>query len=168
MTTTAIHRHPGEGAAPAPRLRRVLAWLWAGPNTLLGLGLGAMVWAMGGQVRRCGPALEFSGGRAGRWWAGTRLGQRFCAVTLGHAIVAVDAASLQRLRAHEWVHVHQTERWGPLFLPAYLISGAWQGLRGRGAYRGNPFEGQACSWAAQQAALARWGQADASAGDRHG
>ncbi len=33
--------------------------------------------------------------------------------------------------------------WGPLFLPAYLLAGAWQGLRGRRPYWDNPFEVEA-------------------------
>ena len=46
-------------------------------------------------------------------------------------------------RAHERVHVRQCEAWGPFFIPAYLIAGAWAWLRGEGAYEGNYFERQA-------------------------
>ncbi len=67
----------------------------------------------------------------------------FAAITLGHVIVGTHPAELQRLRAHEQVHVHQCERWGLFFLPAYLLAGAWQWLHGRHAYRDNPFEVEA-------------------------
>jgi hypothetical protein len=58
-------------------------------------------------------------------------------------ILGTHAQQLACLRAHERVHVRQCERWGPLFLPAYLVAGAWQWARGRNAYRDNPFEVEA-------------------------
>ena len=67
----------------------------------------------------------------------------FAAITLGHVIVGTHAGELDRLRAHEQVHVRQCERWGPLFLPAYALAGVWQWLRGRDAYWDNPFEVEA-------------------------
>jgi hypothetical protein len=50
---------------------------------------------------------------------------------------------LAALRSHEQVHVRQYERWGVLFVPAYLASSAWQLLRGRHVYRDNWFEREA-------------------------
>ncbi len=41
--------------------------------------------------------------------------------------------------------MRQYQRWGPLFLPAYLFASAWQLVRGRHAYRDNPFERDACA-----------------------
>ena len=39
--------------------------------------------------------------------------------------------------------MRQAERWGPFFLPAYLVAGAVQLLQGRDPYRDNPFEVEA-------------------------
>ncbi|MCA9045877.1 MAG: hypothetical protein KDA69_16235, partial [Planctomycetaceae bacterium] len=65
------------------------------------------------------------------------------AMTLGHVIIGLDAEVLDRCREHEWVHVRQYERWGPLFLPAYLGCSLYLWLVGRDAYRENPFEVEA-------------------------
>ena len=64
----------------------------------------------------------------------------WAALTLGHVVLAVDAACLQQWRNHERVHVRQFERWGPLMGPAYVLESVWQGLRGRRPYRDNRFE----------------------------
>jgi hypothetical protein len=58
-------------------------------------------------------------------------------------IVGLSERDLALLREHEHVHVRQCERWGAFFLPAYLLAAAWQALRGRGAWRDNPFEREA-------------------------
>ncbi len=68
---------------------------------------------------------------------------RFCAITLGHVVIGIDAPTLTRWRAHERVHVQQYERWGVVFFLAYPLASVWQGLRGRRMYRDNPFEVQA-------------------------
>ncbi|HWP11656.1 MAG TPA: hypothetical protein VNN06_07530, partial [Ramlibacter sp.] len=65
---------------------------------------------------------------------------RFCAITFGHVILAVDQVSLCAARAHEQVHVRQYERWGPFFIPAYLLSSLVQVARGRRPYLDNRFE----------------------------
>ena len=59
------------------------------------------------------------------------------AMTLGHVVLGRDADCLERTRAHERVHVRQTERLGALFPFAYLDSSAWALLRGRHYYRDN-------------------------------
>ena len=64
-------------------------------------------------------------------------------MTLGHVVLGRDQASLDRSRAHERVHVRQAERWGPLFLPAYLAASVWSLLRGRHYYQDNCFEREA-------------------------
>lgn len=112
--------------------------LWAAPNTLIGLALGLLLLPLGARIRRVGGALEIAALRQPprRPWP-------FAAITFGHVILGTHAQALERLRAHEQVHVRQCERWGPLFLPAYLLAGAWQGLRGRDVYRDNPFEVEA-------------------------
>jgi hypothetical protein len=60
-------------------------------------------------------------------------------------VVAVDADTLERTRAHERVHVTQSERWGVLFPVAYLAASAVIALRGGDPYRDNPFEQEARS-----------------------
>lgn len=122
---------------------RLLRYLWAAPYTALGLLLGLLVLAAGGQWRLHDGVLEFFGGRIGRLLAAMPERLRFSAMTLGHVILAVDRSALVQLRPHEQVHVLQYERWGPLFLPAYLFSSLVQLLRGRNPYRENHFERQA-------------------------
>jgi hypothetical protein len=65
------------------------------------------------------------------------------AIAFGHIVAAQTRELLAVTRAHKRVHVLQCERWGPFFMPAYLLAGAWSWLHGRGAYRGNYFERQA-------------------------
>lgn len=112
--------------------------LWALPNSLLGLAFGLLLWPLGARMRRVDGVLEIAafGQRPRHRWP-------FDAITLGHVVLGTHALELDRLRAHERVHVRQYERWGPLFLPAYLMAGAWQFLRGRNAYWDNPFEVEA-------------------------
>lgn len=123
-------------------VRRAALLAWAGPTTLAGLGL-AVLAGPGARWRRGPGGLEVSGG----WlpallrWAPIPGGA--AAVALGHAILARDQAALDRHREHELVHVRQAERWGPLFLPAYLLAGAWQLVKGRHPYHDNPFEAEA-------------------------
>ena len=54
-----------------------------------------------------------------------------------------DVECLDTSREHELVHVRQYERWGPVFIPAYLLSSLCLWLRGRDAYFDNPFEREA-------------------------
>lgn len=122
---------------------RWLRYLWAAPNTLLGLVLGAIGVLFGASVRREQGVLEFWGGGIGRQLARLPQPLSFSAMTLGHVILAVDRSALAQLRPHERVHVRQYERWGPLFLPAYALSSLVQLLRGRNPYRENHFERQA-------------------------
>ncbi len=125
-------------AATRSRLQRWARVLWASPNSLIGLAFGLLLLPLGARMRRVDGALEIAALRQcpRRRWP-------FTAITFGHVIVGTHDAELQRLRAHEQVHVRQCERWGPLFLPAYLLAGAWQWLRGRSAYWDNPFEVEA-------------------------
>lgn len=118
---------------------RLLVWLWAAPWSLLGLLLGTLAWIGGARWERVDGALEIAGGRMARWLA-------VCgphgidAIAFGHVVLGRDAATLAALRAHEHAHVRQYERWGPAFVPAYLLGSAWQWLRGRRPYLDNPFE----------------------------
>ncbi|WP_066253148.1 hypothetical protein [Hydrogenophaga flava] len=123
---------------PAGRLGRWARWLWASPNTLIGLALGLLLLPFGARLRIVDGVIEIAARRAPprRRWP-------FTAITFGHVVIGTHAQELQRLRAHERVHVRQCERWGPLFLPAYLLAGAWQWVCGRDAYWDNPFEVEA-------------------------
>jgi hypothetical protein len=117
------------------------AWLWASPWTVVGLIAGVVGLATGGRMqRRCG-VIEFSGGAVS--WLLARLPYRPAAMTLGHVVLGQCPAMLDHCRTHELVHVRQYERWGPLFIPAYLASSAIIWLRGGDPYRDNPFEREA-------------------------
>jgi hypothetical protein len=121
----------------------LVRYAWASPATLVGLLLGLFALALGARVRGVHGCLEFAGG--GLRGAIARLPRpcRFCAITLGHVIVCVDARSLDAVRAHEHVHVRQYECFGALFFPLYLGSSLVQLARGRDPYRDNHFEREA-------------------------
>lgn len=123
---------------------RPLAYLWASPYTALGLLVGAVGYLTGGRLRVRDGVIEAWGGilrpllqRCVPFPGGAM------AITLGHVVVGRSDDALALTRSHERVHVRQYERWGPLFLPAYLAGSAWGLVRRRGVYRGNPFERQA-------------------------
>ena len=61
-------------------------------------------------------------------------------MTLGHVVIGRDQQSLDVSRKHERAHVRQCERWGPLFIPAYLGCSLVLLLCRRDAYHENPFE----------------------------
>jgi Domain of unknown function (DUF4157) len=125
----------------APAARSLRGYVWAAPNSLVGLVGGLTTGRR--PVRWRGVLLfeDATGGLARflRW-------RGFAAITLGHVIVTNRRAS-DGLLAHELEHVAQAERWGPLYFPAYLLGS----VRG---YRRNPFERAARRTAAViQAAL---------------
>jgi Domain of unknown function (DUF4157) len=110
-----------------PEARSLWGYVWAAPNSLVGL--------VGGLTTRRRPVrwrgvllFEDAAGGLARFlrWRG------FTAITLGHVIVA-NARLGDEVLAHELAHVAQHERWGPLYYPAYLAAS----VRG---YRRNPFE----------------------------
>ena len=137
------------------RMNRVLRYLWAAPYTLVGVVLGTAGVLAGGRWRVHRGVLEFFGGRIGKALSGMPRSLGFSAMTLGHVILAVDRSALVQLRDHEEVHVRQYERWGPLFVPAYLLSSLLQLLRGRNPYRENHFERQAYALTAARRRVAR-------------
>jgi hypothetical protein len=134
------------------RARRILGYGWAAPYTVLGMLLGCVALLAGGWWRTRAGVIEFSGGQAGRLLARLPKPFSFCAMTLGHVVLGTDADTLDRVRGHEQVHVRQYERWGPLFLPAYLLSSLTQLLCGRRPYRDNRFEREAYAKEADAAA----------------
>ena len=120
-------------------MRRLLAYVWASPGTLLGL-----VFAPFGRTRVVEGVLEVAGGAAAfllRRAVPMRGGAS--AMTLGHVVLGRDEAALERTRRHERAHVAQYERWGPLFIPLYLGASFALFLSGRDAYAENPFEREA-------------------------
>jgi hypothetical protein len=125
------------------RVWRIAGYAWAAPYTAFGLALGVLVVLSGGTARREQDTVEIGGGALGN--ALSRLPPRlgFCAITLGHVVLGLDHDTLAIVRAHEQVHVGQYARWGPLFVPAYVLSSLWQALRGRRPYRDNHFEREA-------------------------
>ena len=122
---------------------RLLAYLWAFPTTLLGLLFLPLALLSGG-VQVVDGVLELHG----RWISYflshfTLLKGGAAAMTLGHVVLARDRGLLEATRSHERVHVRQCERWGPLFIPAYVSASLVLWLRGRRAYEDNPFEREA-------------------------
>ena len=124
-------------------LTRGACYLWAAPITLVGIAIAIAAWPrahaaiVDGVIEVQGPWLRW----ALRHLVPLRGGA--AAITFGHVVLARDQASLDFTRAHERVHVRQYERWGALFVPAYLTAGLWAALRGGHAYFDNPFEREA-------------------------
>ena len=115
--------------------------VWTLPNTLFGFLLGITGLLFGGKMRFVRGAFEFHGA-AVRWMLG-RLPNQIRAITLGHSILGIDQRSLDLARDHEHVHVAQYERWGPFFIPAYLLASLYLKLGGKDPYYDNPFEKKA-------------------------
>jgi hypothetical protein len=107
---------------------RTLGYVWALPNTLLGLVLGLLSFQ---RPRLDGEVIVFDRARRGFLWAFGRRGWR--AITLGHVVLATRRLE-GSLRKHELTHVRQQARLGPLFLPSYLALHVFTG------YEKNPFE----------------------------
>lgn len=123
---------------------QLLAYLWASPNTFVGLVGALVVRLTGGQWSVHTGVVEAQGG-----WARPVLA-RFpfvrngaSAITIGHVVIAQTQAELDRTRTHERVHVRQFSRWGPFFAFAYVFAGIWQWAHGNDPYRDNPFEVEA-------------------------
>ena len=118
-------------------VRRSAAYVWAGPTSLMGPLAIALT---APSLRVVAGVLEAQGPGVARLL--DLLSPRFAvlAMTLGHVVIARDTAALDETRAHERVHVRQAERWGPVFVPAYLLASAVAWATGGDAYADNPFE----------------------------
>ena len=82
-------------------------------------------------------------------------------MTLGHVVLGLDRDALEWSRDHERVHVRQCERWGPLFLPAYLLASAYLWFRGRRFYtKTTPSSGR-------RTAPPTWNRSGGSVSGRH-
>lgn len=128
----------GLGAA-AHAVARVSGYLWAGPNTLIGLML-AMLALRGGRLTLAGGVLEAAGGGVRGFLRRFPVRGNVLALTLGHVVLASDEAAMAEFRNHELVHVRQYARWGPLFLPAYAAASLIALARRRDPYLENAFE----------------------------
>ena len=118
---------------------KILVYIWTSPNSLVGLCVGGVGLVTGGGVQHKRGCLEFYGGLVS-WFLRRIGGHGVLAMTLGHTILGQNADALQVARDHEQVHVRQYERWGPLFIPAYLICSAVLWFQKKDCYRDNPFE----------------------------
>lgn len=123
------------------RVLRTLSVIWASPGTLVGLVIGTVGLASGGTWQLHSGVLEFYGGFVTRFLG--MMPVRAAAMTFGHVVLGQTSESLEFTRTHERVHVKQYERWGPFFIPAYLLFSAALWIAGRDAYRDNPFEVEA-------------------------
>jgi hypothetical protein len=97
----------------------------------------------GGRGQARDGTWAFSGGGATAFLRYCPLVRGASAMTLGHVILGQTGDDLDLSYEHELVHVRQYERWGPLFVPAYLAAAVWQRLQGRHPYWDNPFEREA-------------------------
>ena len=126
------------------RVPLVLRYLWALPTTSIGLLFLLPTLLTGGGARWVEGVLEIHGGVAAlflRYMTPLKGGAN--AMTLGHVVLGRTPGLLELTRRHERVHVRQVERWGPLFIPAYIIASIMTGVRGGRYYRDNPFEREA-------------------------
>jgi len=130
--------------------RRALAYGWALPTTALGLALVAVALATGAGALVVEGVVEAHGGILDAFLRRcVPLRGRASAMTLGHVVVGRDPDALARTRAHERVHVRQVERWGPFFVPAYMIASLMVAIRGGHYYIDNRFERDAVATSAR-------------------
>jgi hypothetical protein len=125
-------------------LSRLLRYVWASPNTLIGLCFVLAARLTGGSIAVVRGVVEVHGGFATAFLRrGLPLIGSGAAMTLGHVILGQDQSCLDHSRAHEHVHVEQYEKWGPFFLPSYGAACLYLWWKGRDPYRDNPFEKEA-------------------------
>jgi hypothetical protein len=118
-------------------------YAWPAVYTVIGLTFLAVPWRGERKLVRYRGTLGVVGPAVERLLKHAMVPGGAAAMTLGHTILAVDEAAFYGTWTHEIVHVRQYERWGVLFVPAYLISSIWIKARGGDAYWDNPFEVQA-------------------------
>ena len=146
MTLSALHPR----SVPRPtsllrRLSRLLVYAWTFPTTFVGLLFLPLTFvSRTGGARVVDGVLELYGGPVAFFLRRcTLLRGGASAMTLGHVVLGRDRTLLDLTRSHERVHVRQCERWGPLFIPAYLLASVAVLLRGGRPYEDNPFEREA-------------------------
>ena len=111
--------------------------------TLLGLLIGLLALAHKAKFQVLDGVIEVHGAVPKLLLRALPLRGGVAAITLGHVVVGQDGECLMRTREHERAHVRQCERWGPFFIPAYLVASVWAFLLGGHVYRDNWFERQA-------------------------
>ncbi len=118
----------------------VVRTLWAAPWSLVGLLIGVLGLLSGGHVQRKGRVLELYGGCLPTilhffpFYSGSPV------ATFGQVVLGRSSRHLNACRMHQLVHVRQYERWGLLFVPAYLSCSVAMWFRGKHPYYDNPFE----------------------------
>lgn len=120
------------------RFLTAVQYVWAFPWTVIGLTIGLIGIATGGKAKRHGLVMEFHSG--GVRWLLERFPNNVMAMTIGFTVIGLTAAALEVSREHERVHVAQYGRWGPFFVPAYLIASLVAWSQGKTAYMDNAFE----------------------------
>lgn len=125
------------------RLGRVLIYLWASPTSLVGVLTFLLGRARGARATVVDGVLEVHGPGIERLLAALPVGFSVQAITFGHVVLGRDRAALDRTRSHERAHVGQCQRWGPAFIPAYLLASCVAWIAGGDAYLDNAFERQA-------------------------
>ena len=126
------------------RAKSLSRYVWALPNSFVGLLFLPIVFFTNGGFQVVGGVLELHGSVVS--WV-----LRHCvplpggawAITFGHVVLGRDEQTLSLTRVHERVHVRQYERWGPAFIPAYLVAALWGLFTRTGVYHGNFFEREA-------------------------
>jgi hypothetical protein len=121
---------------------RWLAYAWASPTTCLALPY-LIAALMGGRIAVVDGVLECSGPAVAAILRRIAPRQDIDAMALGHVVAGRTPLVLEETRVHERVHVRQAERWGPLFVPAYLAASAFALARGGDPYYDNAFEAEA-------------------------
>ena len=122
----------------------LLRYVWAFPNTLIGVLFVPFVVLTRGRLEVVDGVLELRGPLIARLLKHcVPIPGGAAAMTFGHVVLGRDRAALAATRSHERVHIEQCEVWGPAFIPAYLLAAVWGAVAGKGAYEGNYFERQA-------------------------
>jgi hypothetical protein len=101
----------------------LVGFVWTVPNTVLGLVLGALTFQL---PRAHGGAFVFDRTPRGLTRILRAMNRR--AMTVGFVIVAAVPVE-GRLLAHERHHIRQYSRWGPFFIPVYLVLAIPYGYR---------------------------------------
>lgn len=126
---------------------KLLRYIWALPNTLLGLLFVPLALFTKGRMDIVNGVLEIHGGIVS-WILKSCMPVRgyVGALTIGHVILGYNRESLSAYRLHEHAHVRQYEMLGPAFIPVYIAAGIWALIRGNGMYEGNYLERKAIEY----------------------
>ena len=120
---------------------KIVLYIWAGPTTMIGIPLVFLSAITGGNIRIRDGVLQAHGRAVGFLLQHcTLLPGGAAAITMGHIVLAQNQETMDRAWRHELIHVRQVERWGPFFIPLYLLLSLIAKFRGLDAYRDNPFE----------------------------